>query len=89
LPVQALCCGCGREAGGEGCRAEFGCAASWGEDGADSNVFDEVGINAGALDESFVGAVEEVGCLRVFEAALSALGDGGTKRAGYDNLSRQ
>jgi hypothetical protein len=88
LPVQALCGGCGREAGGEGCGAEFGCAASWGENGADGDVFDEVGVDARALDEGFVGAVEEVRCLGVFEATLSALGEGGTERAGYYNLSR-
>jgi hypothetical protein len=88
LPVQALCCGCGREASGEGCGAEFGCATSWGEDGADGDVFDEVGVDARALDKSFVGAVEEVGCLGVFEAALLALGEGCTERTGYDNLLR-
>lgn len=88
MPVQALCCGCGREAGGEGCGAELGCATSWGEDSANSNVFDEVGIDAGALDEGLVGAVEEIGCLGVFEATLSALCDGGTECAGYDNLLR-
>jgi hypothetical protein len=88
LPVQALCCGCGREASGEGGGAELGCTASWGEDSANSNVFDEVGIDAGALDEGLVGAVEEVGCLGVFEATLSALCDGGTECAGYDNLLR-
>jgi hypothetical protein len=79
--------GCGgREARGESGCAEFGCAAAWGEDGADGNVFDEVGVDTGALDEGFVGAVEEVGCLRVLEAAFSALGESGTESAGYDNL---
>ena len=48
----------------------------------------EVGIDAGALDEGLVGAVEEVRCLGVFEATLSALCDGGTECASYDNLLR-
>jgi len=60
LAVQRFDGCCGREAGGEGSGTEFGCAASWSEDGADSNVFDEVGVDAGAFEECFVGAVEEV-----------------------------
>lgn len=87
MPVQALCCGSGGESGGKGCSAELGCATAWSEDGADSDVFNEVGVDAGALDEGLVGAVEEVGRLCVLEAALSALCDGCAERARYDNLS--
>ena len=78
-------CGCW-EAGSEGSGTELGCAASWSEDGADSDVFDEVGVDAGALEERFVGAMEEVGGLRVFEAAFSALGEGSAEGAGNDDL---
>jgi hypothetical protein len=39
-----------------------------------------------ALDEGFEGAVEEVGGVRVFEAAFAAFCDGGTEGAGYDDL---
>jgi hypothetical protein len=86
LSVQALGCGCGWESSGEGSSAELGCTTAWSEDGTDSNVFDEASIDAGALKEGLVDAVEEVGRLCVFEAAFSALGESSAKRAGYDNL---
>jgi len=60
LSVQRFDGCCGWEAGGEGSGTEFGCATSWGEDGTDGDVFDEVGVDAGALEERFVGPVEEV-----------------------------
>jgi hypothetical protein len=86
LSVQALCGGGGREACGQSGSAEFRCAAAGSEDGADGYVFDEVGVDAGALDEGFVGAVEEVGGLCVFEAAFSAFCNGGAEGACYDDL---
>jgi hypothetical protein len=74
------------EAGGQRGCAELGCTAAWGEDGADGDVFDQGGVDAGAFNEGFEGAVEEVGALCVFEAALAALGEGGAEGTGYDDL---
>jgi hypothetical protein len=87
LPVQALGCGCGRETSGEGSSAELGCTAAWSEDSTDSNILDEAGVDAGALEEGLVDAVEEVSRLSVFEATLSALGKSSAQRASYNNLS--
>ena len=61
---------------------------AWRKDSTDSDVFDEIGIDLRALEEGLEGAVEEVGCLRVFEAAFSTFRDGCAESAGYDNLSR-
>jgi hypothetical protein len=88
LPVDRLCgCGYGK-AGGEGGGAELGGSTAGSEDGADGDVFDEFGVDAGALDEGFEGADEEVrrGC--VFEAAFAAFCDGGSESTCYDNLER-
>jgi len=79
--------GCGDgEASGEGGSPEFGCAASWSEDGANGDVFNEVGIDFGAGDEGGEGVVEEVGGGGVFEAAFAAFSDGGAEGAGDDDL---
>lgn len=86
LPVYALCGRGDGEAGGERGGAELGGTASGGEHGADGDVLDEVGVDAGALDEGFEGAVEEVRRGRVFEAAFAALGDGRAEGACYDDL---
>jgi hypothetical protein len=86
LSVQRLDGGCDRESGSESGGAELGCATAGGEDGADSDVFDEVGVDFGALDEGFEGAAEEVGGLRVFEASFAAFGEGGAKGACNDDL---
>jgi hypothetical protein len=89
LAVQRLARGCDGKAGGESGSTELGSSTARGEDGANSNVFDEAGINLGACKESSEGAVEEVGSLSVFEAAFSALGDGRAESACYDNLRKQ
>ena len=86
LAVQRLDSGSYWEAGGQRGCAELGGTASWGEDGADGNVFNEGGVDAGAFNEGLEGAVEEVGALGVFEAALAALGKGGAEGACYDDL---
>jgi len=86
LPVERLDGRGVREAGGEGGGAELGCAAAWRQDGADGDVFDEGGVEGGALEEGAEGAVEEVGGCGVFEAAFAALCDGGSESAGYDDL---
>lgn len=86
MSVQRLG-GCSdRESGREGSGAELGCSTTGGEDGADSNVFDEAGVNARAFDERGEGADEEVGGLCVFEAALSAFCEGGAEGACYYDL---
>jgi hypothetical protein len=86
LPVQTLDSSRSREASGKSGSTELGSAATWSEDSTDGDVFDELGVDAGALDEGFVSAVEEVSCLCVFETTLAALCEGCAKRAGYDNL---
>jgi hypothetical protein len=89
LAVQRLARSCDGKAGGESGSTELGGSTARGEDGANSNIFDEAGINLGACKESSEGAVEEVGSLSVFEAAFSALGEGRAESACYDNLGKQ
>ena len=86
LSVQALDGGTNGEAGRKGSSTELGCTAARGEDGADGDVFDELGVDTGALDEGLEGAVEEVGGLGVFEATLATLCDGCAEGACYYNL---
>jgi hypothetical protein len=86
LPVQALDGGSDGEAGCEGSGAELGCATAGGEDGADGDIFDELGVDAGAFDQSLEGAVEKVGRLGVFETTFATLCDGRAEGAGYDDL---
>jgi hypothetical protein len=86
LPVQRLGRGCDGETSGECSGAELGRATTWCEDGTDGNVFDEVRVDLRAFEEGLESASEEVGCLRVLEATLSALCDGSTESACYDDL---
>jgi hypothetical protein len=89
LPVQALdSCG-DREASCERSCAELSGSAARGENGANGNVFDELGIDARALDEGLEGAVEEVGALGVLEATRATLCDGSSEGAGDDYLRMQ
>lgn len=55
LSVEGLDGGCFRETGNEGGGAVFGCAGAGGEDVADGDVFDEVGVNFRAGDDGFEG----------------------------------
>jgi hypothetical protein len=61
LSVQRLDGGCDGKSGGEGSGAEFGGSTTGGEDGTDGDVFDEAGVDLGALNQGFEGAGEEVG----------------------------
>jgi hypothetical protein len=57
LPVQALCrCGDG-EASSKSRGTELGRTATWGKDGTDSDIFDEVGVDARTLDKGLEGTV--------------------------------
>lgn len=88
MAIERADAGCDGESGGDGCGAEFGGSAAWGEDAADCNVFDEVGVDPRAGDYGFEGADEEVGGLGVFEAAFAAFCEWGAEGAGYDDLER-
>lgn len=86
MPIQALD-GCSDgETSCEGGGAEFSCSTAWGEDGANGDVFDELGVDAGALYQGFEGAGEEVGALGVLEATLATLCDGCSERTSNDDL---
>lgn len=74
------------EAGDEGGGAHLGGAASGGEHLADADVLDEGGVDLGPLNQALEGAGHEVGGLRVLEAALAALGEGGTETCRHDDL---
>lgn len=76
------------EAGDEGGGAHLGGAASGGEHLAYADVLDEGGVDLGALNQALEGAGHEVGRLRVLEAALAALGEGGTETCRHDDLLR-
>lgn len=53
LAVETLCGRGDGEAGGEGGGAELGCATAGGQDGADGDVLDEGGVDAGLRDHGF------------------------------------
>jgi hypothetical protein len=86
LPVQALDRGGRWESGCKSCTTELGGATTWCKHTPDGNIFDEGGIDLGALDECLEGTVEEVSTGCVFETTLSTLGEGGTEGACYDDL---
>lgn len=83
MSVERFDGSCSGEAGGESSSAELGCSTTGSEHGTDSDVFDEIRIDAGASNEGFECAVEQVGSLRVFETAFAAFRDRGSKGAGY------
>lgn len=74
------------EAGDEGSGAHLGGTASGCEHLADADVLDQLGVDLGALDQALEGAGHQVSGLRVLEAALTALGEGGTETCRYDDL---
>jgi len=86
LSVQALDSSALWEAGGQSGGTELGGTATWGEDTADRDILDELGVDAGALDEVDKGAVEEIGACSVLETTLAALGEGSSKSGGDDNV---
>lgn len=86
LSVQRLARCCDREAGSKSSSAELGSATAWCKDGTDSDIFNELGVDLGAFEERLECAVEEVGCLGIFEATLSTLGEGCAESACYDDL---
>ena len=68
--------------------AHLGGATAGGEDGADADVLDEVGVDAGAGDDSLEGTDHEVSGLGVLELALSALAEGCAEACCDDDLDR-
>jgi hypothetical protein len=86
LPVEGFD-GCRHgKAGCEGGGPELCCTAAGGKDGADGNVFDKGGVDAGAFNQGLKGTMEEVGSSGVFETAFATLCDGGAEGAGNDDL---
>jgi hypothetical protein len=81
--------GCGDgESSCDGSGTKFSGTTAWGKHAADSNVLNEVGVDAGAVDEGFEGADEEVGGLGVFETAFAAFGEGSAESAGHYDIIR-
>jgi hypothetical protein len=86
LSVQALDCGGSWEAGCESSSTELSGSTTWCKHTSDCDIFDEGGINLGALDQGLEGTVEEVRASCVLEATFTTLGEGGAEGAGYDDL---
>jgi hypothetical protein len=86
LSVQRLGGRSDRESGREGGGTELSCSTTGGEDGADSDVFNEARVDTRAFDERGEGADEKVGGLCVFEAALSAFCEGSAEGTCYYDL---
>ena len=72
LPVKRPHGRRGREAGDQASGAHLGGTTAGGEDGADADIFDQAGVDLGAVDDALQGAGHEVGGLGVLEAALAA-----------------
>ena len=72
-----------RKAGGQGRGAELGCARARAQDVAYTDVFDEVGVDAGSLDQGLQGAVQQVRGVCVFETTLAAFCESCAQRAGH------
>lgn len=86
MSVQRLDSSCNRETGSESSSAELGSAATGCKDSTDGNVFNELVVNLGALNEGLESSMEEVGRLSIFETSLSALGEWSTEGTCYDDL---
>ena len=74
------------EAGDQGSGTHLGGTTAGGKDGADNDIFDELGLDLGALKDAFQGTGQEVRGKGVLEGALAALGDGRPESAGDDDL---
>lgn len=88
MSVQSLDCGCDGESSCKSSGTELSSSTTGGENGADRDIFDEAGVDLGALDEGLEGTEEEIGSGGVLEATLSTLGDGCAESASYDDLDR-
>jgi hypothetical protein len=86
LSVQGLDGSRHREAGREGRSTEFGGATSWGQDGADSDILDEGGVNLRAVDERLEGSDKQICSGSVLETSLAALCDGRPEARCHDDL---
>lgn len=86
MPVQALDSRCDGEASGKSSGTELGCAATRSEDSTNGDIFDEVGVDLGARDQSLESTSEEVSGLGVLEATLATLGEWSAKSACDDDL---
>lgn len=74
------------EASEEGGGAHLGGTTAGGEDGANADILNEVGVNLGALEDGLQDTGHEVGGLGILEATLATLGEGGTAAGGDDDL---
>ena len=74
------------EAGNEGRCAHLGRTATGGKDGADTDILDVLGVNAGALDDGLHGTCHEVGGLGVLESTLATFCQSRPQSGGHDDL---
>jgi hypothetical protein len=86
LSVQRLARGCDGKASCKSSSTELGSSTSWCKYSANGNVFDELGVDLGALDKGLECAGEEIGRLGVFETTLTALSEGSAESACYNDL---
>jgi hypothetical protein len=74
------------EAGSESSCTELGSATAWCEDVADCDIFDQLWVDAGALDQSFEGTGEEISAGGVLEASTASLGDSSSQAGGDHDI---
>ena len=86
LSVQSLDRGGLGEASNQGCGAEFSGTATRREDGSNRDILHQVGINLALIDDRLEHTGQHVSCSGVFEATLSALGQGSAQRTCYHDV---
>lgn len=86
MSVQALDGGSLGETSNESSSTELGGTGTRCKDGTDSNVFDDLGIDTGAVDQTLEDTSEDIGGGGILEATLAGFGDGGTEGTGDDDV---
>lgn len=86
LTVQTLDGGSLGETSNESCSTELGRTTTGRQDGADSNIFDDLGVDTTLVDHGLEDTGQQVSGGSVLEATLSTLGEGSAQSTGHDNV---
>ena len=86
LAVQALHSGGLGEASHKGRGPELSSATAGRKDRADSNIFNDLGVDAALSNHGLEDTGQKVSSRGVFEATLATLGQGSPQRACHDNV---
>jgi hypothetical protein len=86
LTVQGLDSSGLGEASNEGSSTELGGATTGGQDRADGNILDVLGVDTTLLDDSLEDTSQEISSSSVLETTLTTLGQGSAQGTGHDDI---